>query len=162
MGRRCQWNGRHLVRIDLVSIDDVCARVIRQRNHLSCQAGGTTNRHAQLQTAATLEGLGKMLERKIMNTYHHGTRRHRRPGELHVQDVNWVSSELRAECEWNSNQRRMRKGRADSEVGPTVLKSFNCFFSGDVQRVEIDVIYFGEGFDQITGVGFISRKSGSY
>src|SRR5688500_7319766 len=60
MGRRCQWNGRHLVRIDLVSIDDVCARVIRQRNHLSCQAGGTTNRHAQLQTAATLEGLGKM------------------------------------------------------------------------------------------------------
>jgi hypothetical protein len=55
----------------------------------------------------------------------------------------------------------MRQRRANGEVRPTVLKSFNCFFPGDVQRVEIDVVNFGQGLDQITGVGFISRKSGS-
>ena len=52
----------------------------------------------------------------------------------------------------------MRQRPLDLEIRPAIREPINCRLFCDVERVLIGLIDFGEGFDQIDGVGFIAGE----
>jgi hypothetical protein len=46
----------------------------------------------------------------------------------------------------------------DGEVGPTIGKTLDGLAFGDIERVPIELIDFGECLDQISGVGFVAAS----
>src|SRR6185503_6094379 len=113
---------------------------------------------AQLRATAPLESLRQMLEREIVNTHHHGTRAERWCGELHVQNIDWIFPQFSAECQWNSDQRRVRKSGANLEIGPTPVEAFARLVSRDVDSVVIGAVDLGQRLDQVNGVAFVTSK----
>src|SRR5690349_8915354 len=103
MRGRSEWNRSDFVGIDAVSIDHVTARVFGKRQNLRCATGGMPHGQAQLRSAATIESLRQVLERKIVNAHNDGTRTKRRRSELYVQHVYWMFAKFGAESQWNSD-----------------------------------------------------------
>ena len=52
----------------------------------------------------------------------------------------------------------MRESGANFEIGPTITEPIACFASGDVDRVVVDAVDPGEGFNQVDGVTFVASK----
>src|SRR3954465_2184450 len=97
---RCERNRSDARRFDTVRIDDVTACVLRQREDFCSASCRAADRQSQLHSAASMKGLGQVFEGKIVNADYHGTRAKRRRRELHVQNVDWMFAQLRAERQW--------------------------------------------------------------
>ena len=52
----------------------------------------------------------------------------------------------------------MRKGRANFEIGPTLVEAIARLVSGDVDSVAVDAVDLGQRLDQIYGVAFVAPK----
>ena len=97
----------------------------------------------QLCATATIESFGQMFEREIVNADDNGTRTKGRRGELHVQHVNRMFTKFCAECQRDSDQRRVGKGCVNFEVGPALVKSIVSFGCRDVECVLVNAIDLG-------------------
>jgi hypothetical protein len=98
------------------------------------------HRKSQLSPAPAIESLRQVLEREIVNTDHRGTRTERRRRKLHVQYINRMFAEFGAECQWDSDQRRVRQRGVNFEVGPALVETIASVSRCDVERVLVNVV----------------------
>jgi hypothetical protein len=75
------------------------------------------------------------------------TRSKKRAGKLNVQNVYWVTSQLGTKSEGYADERRVRKSRADPEVGPPVAKPCYRLIPGNIQSVIVDRIDLSQRFN---------------
>lgn len=76
-----------------------------------------------------------------------------------MENIDGISSELRAEYQRDSDKGCMWQGSADGKVWPPVAEAFNSFPPGNIQRITIDVINLSERFNQIRCVALVAAKS---
>jgi hypothetical protein len=112
----------------------------------------------QLRPTAPIERVRQVFERKIMNANYHRTGAERRGCKLYVQNIYWMFSQLRAERQWNSDQRRVRKSGPNFEIGPTSMEAIVCLGCCNVERVIISPIDLRERLNEVNGVAFIAPK----
>src|ERR1041384_4270757 len=127
------------------------------RRRTRCAPDGESHLHP----TATLERLGQMLKREVVNHYHCIARRKRRRGVLHVQNIDRPPSQLCRERQRNANERRVRQCFPDGDVGPTMRVTIDRLLLRYIKRVTIVSINFRERLDQIGGVSLISTQPGS-
>ena len=78
---------------------------------------------------------------------------------MNVEDVDGFSSELSAQGQWDADQGRVGQRRPNGKVGPSVAETFHRFSPGNVQRVVVDGINSGKGFNEIRRVALVAAKS---
>src|SRR5262245_39126529 len=99
-----------------------------------------------------------MFKRKIVNADDDRTGTKRRRRKLHVQHVDRMFAQLGAECQRDSDQRRVRQRGLYFEIGPALVETIVSFAGRDVESVIVYVIDLRERFDKVNGVAFVSRK----
>ncbi len=77
-----------------------------------------------------------------------------------MENVNWIPAQFGAERQRNANEGSVGKSGAGGEIWPPVTESTYGLTSRNIDRVLIDRVYFGEGFDEMRRVAFISAKTG--
>lgn len=76
-----------------------------------------------------------------------------------MEHIYRVSSELSAESQWNSDQRRVGQGGTNEKIWPPIAEAFQRFRPGNIDRITIDGIDLGERINEIRRVALIATKS---
>jgi len=93
-----------------------------------------------------------------MNRGHDPAGRPWRRRILNVQNVNRAAAQFHRQTERNSDKRGMRQDPANGEIRPSTLKAIDRRLPRHIDGVMVLMIDFGEGFDQVNRIGFISAK----
>ena len=78
-----------------------------------------------------------------------------------MQYIDWITTQFKREAQRDPHHRSVRKDPAHFKISPSIHESIDRGFLRDEECVLIYLIGFGEGFDQIDGVGFISAQLSS-
>ncbi len=124
-------------------------------------ASRAAHRESHLHPTATLERLGNMLEREIVNHHDRIAGRKRRCGVLNVQNINRSTTKLGREREGDSDERRVRQCFPDRHIGPATRVAIDRLLPRYIKGVAIVSINFRQCFDQITGVRLVPTQPGS-
>ena len=102
-----------------------------------------------------------MFKSQIVDGANHRTGREWWRRILHMKHVHRMLSQFPSERQRNPDYWRVRQGLFDGEVGPTIDKPIDGLGFSDIERVAIGLIDFGEGLDQISGVGYVAAQFSS-
>ena len=77
---------------------------------------------------------------------------------MDVQQIDRMASQLAGKCQRDADERSVRQGLLNGEVGPAIIKPLDCRAFGYKKSVMIVLIDFGKGLDQVDGVAFIAAQ----
>jgi hypothetical protein len=114
-----------------------------------------TDRKTKLSPTAPVESPRQMLKGKIVDANHDRTGGKWWRRKLYVEKVDGMFSQFGAECQWDSNEWRVRQRGANRKIRPPVGEAFRSLAFSDIKRVQVDLIDFSKRWDQIGRVALV-------